>query len=216
MASILAGCSGIESIAGWNLRNGPKPEISPDAIGASLITQATIMAKLEEATTVPGQAPNYYQVTLAGMNFIDEQCDAYLRELYLLDHARDRLKGALTATGSATHIIMGLASASSVSMGVVAAAFNLSSQLLDNQANSYLYGVSSTVVFSVVGKTQAKYRESLKALSAQAHSRPEAYAQIRGYLQLCMPPTIEAQVSSLLQSAKPAIRDGVMTLTAAH
>ena len=81
-----------------------------------------------------------YIITLAGFNFVDEQCDAYLHELFIIDQDRDKLKAGLNSAGLVTNAILAATPASKTSMAIVAQAFGLSSQFTDTVANSYLYG----------------------------------------------------------------------------
>jgi hypothetical protein len=196
-AIILSGCSGMESAKGWNNRYGPETSISPDAVTNSVDAQLMFMAQFERAA---GLQPTPYQVTLAGFNYVDEQCDAYLHELFALEVDLDRARKSVDGLGLLTNAVLGAVPASKASMAVVTQAFGLSSQYVDTLSKGYLLGARASTVLSTVEKMKAIYRDQASATQKQINSRPEVYSRIRGYLQLCMPQTIEAKMSETLAS----------------
>ncbi|WP_192245872.1 hypothetical protein [Rhizobium sp. ARZ01] len=207
MSVIVCGLSGCgETAAGWQHRYGPQPMLSETAISSSVNSQQVIMNKLREiafegAGATPMDNP-YYLTMLAGFNYIDEQCDAYLRELFVLDQERDRLKKGIDSAGLLTNLGLAASSVSKNTMAIATQAFGLTSQYADTVANSYLYGADSGTIFGVVSKLQAAYRDQAEADKLRINSTPIAYARIRGYLQLCMPPTIESKIDEALASGK--------------
>jgi hypothetical protein len=71
-------------------------------------------------------------------------------------------------------------------------------------------------VISVVGKMRSAYRRQTIKYAGSIATRADAYARIRGYLVLCMPPTIEARIHSVLQNAEATSNGkGDIELTAA-
>ena len=142
----------------------------------------------------------WYYTALEGYNFVDGECDQYMDELYALDHGRDRFKSAVDSTGLLVNAIMATDPSSKVAMSIVAQAFGLASKYVDTFANSYLYSGHSSTVHHVVSEMQAAYRS--KVVPSAITSEPEAYQSIRGYLELCLPPTIEAKIDEALSASK--------------
>ncbi|MFD2056255.1 hypothetical protein ACFSQT_25250 [Mesorhizobium calcicola] len=207
MLSFLQGCSGLEGANGWKYRYGPDPLMPYQTVHTSLINEQDIMDAF--ATTASRKNADYtwYDTTIVGFNFIDEQCDAYLRELYALDHERDRLKSAISGTGLVVNAILAATPTAKVAMAIVAQAFGLTSQYADTFTNSYLYSGHSSTVLHVVSELQQAYRRQTIADKALINTEPESYQRIRGYLQLCMPPTIEAKIDEALGESKGSSAD---------
>jgi len=60
--------------------------------------------------------------------------------------------------------------------------------------------IMATDPSSVVSQMQAAYRS--RVVPSAITSEPEAYQSIRGYLALCLPPTIEAKIDEALSASK--------------
>ena len=207
----MSGCAVSEAVKGWDNRYGPDPAMPLAKVQESIKNQNGIMAELENQVQGKDGSINYMNVTLAGFNFVDEQCDAYLKELFAIDQERNRLKSGITDTGLMTNAVLTATSASKASMALVTSAFGLSGQFSDSFADSYLYGKHTSTILTVVQKLQTAERDKLGSAKSKPSSRPEAYGWIRSYLQLCMPPTIEAQMEQALvgsQATGPKNADG--------
>lgn len=142
-----------------------------------------------------------YDAAVAGFNFVDEQCDTYLHELFVLDKERDRALTGIAAADKLTSAILGLTSASSGTMAIVAQAFGLTSQFVDSATSSYLYSSDAGTIFHVVSTMQKEYKTAVLGNPETLDSYPATYSAIRGYLQLCMPPVIESKIGGALASA---------------
>jgi hypothetical protein len=196
---MLAGCTALETQRGWAFRNGPDSAMPATAIEASIVNQITIMDQFVlVADAKRNNQIDYYLVTLAGFNFIDEQCDAFLRELYAIDLERTRAKRGLEGAGLLAGAILQASPASKATIEIVAQAFGFAGLMTDTFANSYLINARPSTIFNVVSKLQREYQDLTERNKARLDSRPAAYAQIRGYLQLCMPVTIESQMNEHL------------------
>jgi hypothetical protein len=206
---LLPGCAGLDD---WDKRSGPDPSVPQVAVSNSVGHQHQIITALYSLTECnDGRKDDAcrYQVTVAGFNFIDEQCDAYLRELFILDKERNRARTFLTAADKLTSVILSATPASKATMGIVAQAFGFSTSYLDAATDSYLYKTNSGNILHVVAELQKAYRDQTGAHKELLTSEPDVYAQIRGYLRLCMPPTIESKIEEVISAstAKPAEND---------
>ena len=202
IALLLQGCTDMEGIKGWQYRYGPDPLMPYATVEASLSNEQRIMDAFSSVARRKNPDYDWYDTTIVGFNFVDEQCDAYLRELYALDHERDRLKSAISSTGLVVNAILAATPTAKVAMAIVAQAFGLTSQYADTFTNSYLYSGHSSTVLHVVSELQSAYRKQTTADKNLIATEPEAYQRIRGYLQLCMPPTIEAKIDDALAGSK--------------
>jgi hypothetical protein len=206
---LLCGCTGLEN---WDKRYGPDPSLPSKAIVASVDHQQEIMKKLYELTDC-SEGENTvecnYQVTVAGFNFIDEQCDAYLRELFILDKERDRAKVFLGSADKLTSAILASSPASKATMEIVAQAFGFGSNYLSVSTDSYLYKTKSGNILHVVSELQSAYRNQTFTNKILLVAEPDVYSHIRGYLKVCMPPTIESKIEEVVSASvsRPARAD---------
>jgi hypothetical protein len=200
---VLSNCAGSELQRGWTHRYGPAVALSEEDVASSVLRQISIMEQLAlAADTTKTGTTDYYQVTLAGFNFIDEQCDAFLRELYMIDVERNRLKRGIDGAQLLTGAVLSASPASKATMEIVAQAFGFAGLLTDTYANSYLMNTRPSTILSVVSKLQNAYQDQTEKDKSRINSRPAAYAQIRGYLRLCMPVTIESQINERVVTSK--------------
>lgn len=194
-----------QAVIGWDYRNGPNPEmpyakrVEPHLSNQARIMNAFLDSAVKGGAPTPGKGIWYY-AAVEGFNFVDAECDQYMGELYALDHARDRFKSAVDSTGLLVNAIMATDPSSKVAMAIVTQAFGLTSKYVDTFANSYLYSGHSSTVHHVVEAMQAEYRRNV--IPSNITTSPEAYHSIRGYLELCLPPIIEAKIDSALQASK--------------
>jgi hypothetical protein len=197
---LLAGCSAAEH---WEYRYGPDNTLPIDKINASVAHQLDLIDRFQTVSACePLEHPQCgYQVTLAGFNFIDEQCDIYLHELFVIDKERDRLKAGLQAADKMSNAVLATVDVSKTTMAIVAQSFGLSTQLLDVATDSYLYKTNPGTILHIVAELQTAYRANTEKNKAFLISHPAVYAQIRGYLRLCLPPTIESKIENALAKA---------------
>jgi len=198
VGSQLAGCAGLD---GWDNRYGPDPVMPSMKIESSVDHQQAIMTSLYRLTNCSQDDLSTecaYQVTVAGFNFIDEQCDAYLRELFIIDKERDRAKSFIGGADKLTNAVLAVSPASKVTMAIVAQAFGLTSTYIDVATDSYLYQTNAGSILHVVSELQKAYRDQSYAHQDMLKSIPDVYGQIRGYLKLCMPPTIESEIEKVI------------------
>lgn len=201
---VVAGCTP-QFVNGWDYRNGPDPEMPyATRVKPHLNNQIEIMDAFRHnvvASGIRNDDPDiWYYTAIEGFNFVDSECDQYMSELYALDHARDRFKSAVDSTGLLVNAIMATDPSTKVAMSIVTQAFGLTSKYVDTFANSYLYSGHSSTVHHVVEELQAAYRAKISPSAVT--SAPEAYHSIRGYLELCLPPTIEAKIEGALSASK--------------
>lgn len=192
----LAGCNVIDA------RKGLDPQISYASVENST-TRINYIIDALARDTYPRDAKtwDYNLITEAGFNYIDDQCAAYFDNLFFLDRGRSQLKSGLAQTGATTAAILGATHASALSLSVVAAAFGFAASATDILAGTYLYALPPATTKGLVNSLQATYRQQSETLNIQTPTA--AYHQIQGYLDLCLPPTIEAQVTNLVNQATP-------------
>jgi hypothetical protein len=135
-------------------------------------------------------------IVQAGMNDIDQRCDAYLSWL----DQKKREQGAILAEIGAIRVAVDALTNPAISTGIspialaaVAAAFGLATSTLGN-VNSLLIQVDHTTVQSVVFMNRRAFREDIRNLAIV--NKPTVVHALRSYLQICMPMTIAANINS--------------------
>jgi hypothetical protein len=204
LVMIVAGCTP-QAISGWEYRNGPDPAMPFEKrVKPTLDNQTRVMNAFLENVQGRNVDPSrvWYYATIQGFNFVDTECSKYLDELYALDHGRERAKSAIDSTGLLVNAILAAEPVSTVTMAIVTQAFGLASKYSDTFANSYLFSGHSSTVHNVVEKMQVAYRAEVMSDPDAITSEPEAYLSIRNYLELCLPPTIEAKIEEKLAGVK--------------
>ena len=94
---------------------------------------------------------------------------------------------------------MGLAGMAAESLAITAIAFGFASESVDNIVNSVLYQLNPSTVRAIVAESQESYREEFERNTYD--SRQGAVAAIRGYLGVCLPPSIETTVNIAVMNA---------------
>jgi hypothetical protein len=204
----LAGCS---ALPGGELRYGPSQQIDDTDVQTQMDRQHKVMASFAEAAGVAPLAaygdPRWYLVVTSGFNYIDEKCDAYLRQLFILEREKARAKDSIVQVDKLTGAILGASGASSASIQVVAQAFGFGSTMTGIVADSYLYAVPLPTLFSTEEKLRKAYRDKAATQAKDLNNQPAAYQSIRGYLSLCFPQTIESQIVGAVAAAKAETGD---------
>ena len=80
---------------------------------------------------------DWYDVTIAGFNYVDDSCSQYFDRLFKLQRKRDAARSAISVIGQTTNAVLAVTGAAQLSMAVVAQAFGLSSSLTDIAAGAH-------------------------------------------------------------------------------
>ncbi len=169
--------------------------LSSDVISASGNTKLIIDA-LARDNNIPIDgfytSPLYYDVAVAGFNFIDDQCATYFDKLFYLQRDRQFAQDVLQAGSQATAAVLTITRASEITFGVVAAAFGFSSSLTNSVAGSFLFQLPPATTYGFVKELQTAYRSGVNPASITSPSA--AYHLMQDYLAICLPPNIEARL----------------------
>jgi hypothetical protein len=192
---------GLASCSELSLRKGPAPILDVTSVQTASSNQRQIIDALAaDAGVNLGTPDSYYRTAEAGFNYVDDQCRAYFDDIFFIDRERSQLKSGLAAGGGTTAAILGVTNASTLTMSVVASAFGFASAATDILAGTYLYSLPPATTQGFVNKLQAAFRDGASANRASINSRTSAYYAIQRYLSLCLPPTIEAEITKQVNS----------------
>jgi hypothetical protein len=161
-----------------------------------------------------GGSSSWYSVAEAGFNYVDDQCATYFDTLFFLNRDRELTKNAISAVGQTSSAILGVTHASKITLSIVAQAFGLGVTGTDLIGGSFLYQLPPSTTYGFVKQMQQAYRDAIAQSSLG--SSAAAYHAIQGYISLCLPPTIEANVTEHVATAKtvalPSAAGGNVTL----
>jgi hypothetical protein len=135
-------------------------------------------------------------IVQAGLNDIDQRCDAYLS---WLDQKKRENAAVLSEIGAIRVAVDAVTnpklapSVSPIGLAAIAAAFGLATSTLTN-VSSLLLQVDHTTVQSVVFVNRRDFREKLLPLAIT--NKPMVIHSLRSYLEICMPMTISANINS--------------------
>lgn len=145
-------------------------------------------------------AANWRDLVRASLNDVDERCDRYIETIHGAEKNRDALTGQLAAVETATDTVMGikegvLGRISKKAISVVSKAFGLAQGTLDNVYSRLILQVNQGSLRGLIKKRQTAYRIKLEGqYMAYVVDKPSAYYAMRGYLRLCTPVSIEAEI----------------------
>ncbi len=142
------------------------------------------------------------EVVQAALNDIEERCGGYLASL---DHARrDRVvaRRAITNIGGAATTIVGLTNPGVKALTILKAAFDFGQGTMDEYYSAVLLSEEPDIVERIVRKLQTQYRLLLDdRIRGKLLNPASAHYVVRGYLRLCLPVTIEAELKAIKLNA---------------
>ena len=139
-------------------------------------------------------SPSWTVIVQAGMNDIDQRCDAYLTWLDDRSRSQAPILKELSDLSVATQAIMATTPAGAEAITVVGIAFGLASSTFTNFNSRLLYEVNHSTVQSIVFGNDNRFRQDL--MGKTINNRPAAIYALRSYLRLCMPFTIETSINN--------------------
>ncbi|MBU2326578.1 MAG: hypothetical protein KJ755_04350 [Alphaproteobacteria bacterium] len=185
----LGGCNGAVDLA-----DGIAPVLQGPSVEAASSNRSTVLDGLRRDAGYGNVEAGWYDVTLAGFNYVDDACSAYFDRLFKLNRRKDAIRSTLSVGGQTTNAILFATKASQLSMAVVAQAFGLASSLTDIVSGTYLYQLPPATTKSFVAKLSRAYREGAAQQKSGINGPASAYGYVRGYLDLCLTATIEASL----------------------
>jgi len=155
--------------------------------------------------------PSYTQeqwrlFVLGGINYVDTQCNDYLAALNRFYREKNTTKQQFALLGAATLGIMGAVSVAAQALAITGIAFGLATASIDNLASGLIYELPAADVIQLVRDMQTSYKS---ALPTQGYdNQPAAFAALQGYINICLPISIETQVANAVKQAKINIKKG--------
>jgi hypothetical protein len=164
-----------------------------DVYLAALCEQAGLQSGLQFCLP-PAVSRDWTLIVQAGLNDIDQRCDAYLAWLDDKRRTKEPILNELHVVSAATQAIMAIAGVGVNPITIVGIAFGLASDTFMNVRSRLLLEVDKSTVETVVINGQNRYRMGLTHVVID--TRVAAVYALRSYLRICTPFTIENQINT--------------------
>lgn len=202
---LLVGCNGLESrYASYGIgadlatADGADSAALEDAYLGTLCRRAGLPLVEIRGPLVcapgAGGGRDWAAIVEAGMNDIDQRCDAYLAWLDNRRRWTNPILKQIGDTNTAVTTILTATHTALPSIGIVAAAFGLARNTFVNLNSRLLYEIDQTTIQTLVLRRQTEFRQDLNRRALA--TRPGAVYALRQYLRICMPFTIETEINS--------------------
>ncbi|MEI9423439.1 hypothetical protein O7A70_19945 [Mesorhizobium sp. Cs1299R1N1] len=136
----------------------------------------------------------------AGLNDIDQRCDAYLAWYDSRKRSQKPLISQINTTGRLVNAILQAYAPTSAAIGVVAEAFGFAEDSVNNYNSRLLYEIDTSTLQALVLNNQGEFRNGIVDIKFQ--TKPAVEHALRSYLRICMPFSIETEVNNVLTVIK--------------
>lgn len=218
-ACAAASCSSMQAL--WEDRYGPSPVFNAAEVEKATNQQMEVLRAFAAGAGLPWPPPAapssgyWYQVTLAGFNYVDDACTRYMEDLFGWERKKNRTKDILSLAAASTAAILGATNAGKHSLIIVAEAFGFATGATTILADSYLFKLHPSTIQSIALKLQEAYRNASADKARAIDSPAVAYQHVRGYLTLCLPVTLEQKIDEYLAATSAAQNVPIKTVTTA-
>ncbi|MBB4121720.1 hypothetical protein [Martelella radicis] len=203
-SSVLALCTGCIAGGDFSAARGPSPVLQAGAVKNSTENYQRVLAQLiaRAGYSETANAVDWYEVARAGFGYVDEQCNEYLAALYRIRKNRDATSSQITAFGLSAGNILALVDAGAKAIAITADAFGLAQSVNNNATSALLFAMDPSDIQSLVRGQAGAYRIGVARQRANYQSSNAAMEAVKGYLNICLPVSIEAQVKATLQGTQ--------------
>lgn len=190
LALILAGCSSFGVT--------PQP-LSPTLVPAEVERASSdyeriLVALAGDSNITVRSSADWYRVVQRGYIFVRGRCNEYFTRLHSFDRDTRAFQTGLDAFRQTADAILAVTGATKLTMTVVSQAFGLTSSMTRTVADSYLYTLPPAPTRDFVFKMLDAYQDESALTQAAVTTPEEAYMRVQGFLDLCLPVTIEANL----------------------
>lgn len=201
----VGGCGQLRTLV-----DGPGYDIDKAKVAAYAQDQNAVVLAVSQMAGLgdrePGSPAEWRRFVLAGIQYSDRQCEAYMNALFWFNRAKARTTNQITLAGAATSAIMGALSASTQALTITAIAFGLAGATTENIGSGLLYDLDPSAVRDLVRKLQMNYESGLPQEGYK--DRASAFRALQHYIAICLPPSIETQIVNSVKNAKADVEPG--------
>jgi hypothetical protein len=159
----------------------------------------------------PSTAGQWGQFVGEGIQFADRKCEQYMDALFWLNRQKSATVSQISLTGAAAGGALAAVTAAADEIALITIAFGLAGSTVENLANNVLYELEPSGVRNLVEALQREYSTGLEGRTYD--NRTNAFADIQGYVALCLPANIEAEVNNAVKQAEPQWQEQQPTAT---
>ncbi|TAN51928.1 MAG: hypothetical protein EPN21_05395 [Methylococcaceae bacterium] len=183
----------------------------------TLCNEESILQSYAQRAGLSGELPltlseNWQLVVRAGLNAIDEQCEAYMQAMFWADREMRTARDNINLIGATTGTLMGVFGGPATAIATSAAAFGLATQTITNESKGLLFDIEPSGVRRIVSRNQATYRQGIEDRIQIYNSRPAAVTAIQGYLTICLPAHIASQINEAIDLSKFQVIESTSTI----
>jgi hypothetical protein len=178
------------------------PDLSETDVAAFVEARDKVMNRLKTLSGTDPQVDgdDWRPVVDAGILYADVRCDRYMNALFRFDRARETTSRQIGFTGSAASAAMALLNASKDLIGLTPLGFTLADETVNNIGKGLLFDLSPSIVRSLVEKQQTAYVQGLNG--TEFTTKTGAMNAIQAYTSICLPPSIEMEVSRAVENSE--------------
>ena len=178
---------------------GDQPYIPPDTEERVLSARSYFDLMCLRTGKTSCSRADWNDIVMTALNDIDERCGQYLESLDAARRNKGLWSAALTDIGASTKTIFALTNPASIkAMTIVEAAFDLAKTSIAEYYSAAIMAEEPSIVQRIVRKLQTQYRLKLSdKLKDKFMDRGSAHYVVRGYLRLCLPITVEAELKAI-------------------
>jgi hypothetical protein len=199
------GCFLLANCAEFADRYGPDPVLQEVEVSDTVRRHSDIINTFYDASGIP---PTWFGAAEVGMNYVDEKCDTYMRDLFIINRRKGRIDSILKAMDKSSNAVGTAASASKLALLALGQSFGLAEAINDSVLQSYLFEQIPGVVADKVRAGRMAYRSEIEKPENRKTviTQPIAFKVVRNYLSLCMPQTIEGKFLDTYVSSTPVAK----------
>jgi len=181
---------------------GNVPDLSDTDVAAFVAAREHVVAQLKTLSGTDPQVDgdDWRPVVDAGILYADVRCDRYMNALFWFNRARESSSREIGFGGSATSAALALLNAGKDLIGLAPLGFTFLDQTVNNIGKGLLFDLNPSIVRSLVEKQQTAYLQGLNG--TQFRTKTGAMNAIQAYVALCLPPSIETEVSRAVEASE--------------
>ncbi len=195
----LAGCAAVREKGEAFAAN--KPDIDAKDVVRYTTDQDVIWTQFVTLSQSDPASDRFYNdVVDAGLLYVDARCTRYLDALAWFARARDAASRQIGYVSAAATAALAIENASKELLGLTPLGFTLLSSTIDNIGKGLLFELPPSAVKILVDEQRSAFRA--RVAKTPYTNRAAALATVQGYVAICLPVSIEAQVAEAVQNAR--------------
>jgi len=170
------------------------------AVRAGVLNTITEGEGNRERLSVSGPLPSnrsddWYLITMAGINAVDEDCERYIDALFQLQRDLGTIGRQVGLVGTTTQALMTAFTTAAETISATGAIFGLATQGIGNVSENFLFSVEPSSLRRIITSAQQARLDYVVSHEDIYDNRPAAILGIARYFELCLPSTVEMLIN---------------------